>query len=67
LPFICKSMPDVHWGIGATVSSVIPTRVALIPAAVGVAVGCGMMAVRAALHAKHLPEESARQGTQADT
>ena len=39
-------MPDVHWGIGATVGSVIPTRGAIIPAAVGVDIGCGMMAVR---------------------
>ena len=38
-------MPDVHWGIGATVGSVIPTRGAIIPAAVGVDIGCGMMAV----------------------
>jgi len=36
--------PDVHWGIGATVGSVIPTRGAIIPAAVGVDIGCGMMA-----------------------
>src|SRR5713101_7594321 len=39
-------MPDVHWGVGATVGSVIPTRAAIIPAAVGVDLGCGMMAVR---------------------
>ncbi len=37
-------MPDVHWGIGATVGSVIPTRGAIIPAAVGVDIGCGVMA-----------------------
>ena len=49
LPFIYKwvaVMPDVHWGIGATVGSVIPTEGAIIPAAVGVDIGCGMMAVR---------------------
>ena len=49
LPFIYKwvaAMPDVHWGIGATVGSVIPTRGAIIPAAVGVDIGCGMMAVK---------------------
>ncbi len=40
------AMPDVHWGIGATVGSVIPTVGAIIPAAVGVDIGCGMMAVR---------------------
>lgn len=48
LPFIYKwvaAMHDVHWGIGATVGSVIPTRGAIIPAAVGVDIGCGMMAV----------------------
>jgi tRNA-splicing ligase RtcB len=39
-------MPDVHWGMGATVGSVIPTVGAIIPAAVGVDIGCGMMAVR---------------------
>ena len=48
MPFIFKwvaAMPDVHWGIGATVGSVIPTMGAIIPASVGVAIGCGMMAV----------------------
>src|SRR5258705_4592549 len=43
LPFIYKwvaAMPDVHWGIGATVGSVIPTKGAIIPAAVSVAIGC---------------------------
>jgi tRNA-splicing ligase RtcB len=39
-------MPDVHWGMGATVGSVIPTNAAIIPAAVGVDIGCGMMAVK---------------------
>ena len=38
-------MPDVHWGVGATVGPVIPTKAAIIPAAVGVDLGCGMMAV----------------------
>jgi tRNA-splicing ligase RtcB len=49
-------MPDVHWGIGATVGSVIPTLGAIIPAAVGVDIGCGMMAVRTnvAANALHL-------------
>jgi len=47
-------MPDVHWGIGATVGSVIPTRGAIIPAAVGVDIGCGMMAVRTTLDANSL-------------
>lgn len=47
LPFVSPHiavMPDVHWGMGATVGSVIPTDGAIIPAAVGVDIGCGMMA-----------------------
>lgn len=47
MPFVFKhvaAMPDVHVGIGATVGSVIPTKGAVIPAAVGVDIGCGMMA-----------------------
>src|SRR6201988_1816832 len=58
LPFIYKwvaAMPDVHWGIGATVGSVIPTRGAIIPAAVGVDIGCGMMAVKTNIPASRLP------------
>src|ERR1700742_1387100 len=50
------AMPDVHWGIGATVGSVIPTKGAIIPAAVGVDIGCGMIAVRTSLTASDLPE-----------
>jgi tRNA-splicing ligase RtcB len=49
------AMPDVHLGIGATVGSVIPTRGAIIPAAVGVDIGCGMNAVRTSLTADALP------------
>ena len=59
LPFIHKwvaAMPDVHWGRGATVGSVIPTARAIIPAAVGVDLGCGMMAVRTSLRAEQLPD-----------
>jgi len=59
LPFVYKwiaAMPDVHWGIGATVGSVIPTRGAIIPAAVGVDIGCGMMAVATSLNARDLPD-----------
>ncbi len=59
LPFIHKHiavMPDVHWGMGATIGSVIPTKGAIIPAAVGVDIGCGMMAVRTTLRAEHLPD-----------
>jgi len=49
-------MPDVHLGKGATVGSVIPTRAAIIPAAVGVDIGCGMCAVRTSLSAAQLPD-----------
>jgi tRNA-splicing ligase RtcB len=62
LPFIHKHMavmPDVHWGMGATVGSVIPTVGAIIPAAVGVDIGCGMMAVKTTLRAEHLPDNLA--------
>ena len=58
LPFIhhhVAAMPDAHLGIGATVGSVIPTTSAIIPAAVGVDIGCGMMAVQLSLTADHLP------------
>lgn len=50
------AMPDVHVGIGATVGSVIPTKQAIIPAAVGVDIGCGMNAVRTSLKAAQLPD-----------
>jgi tRNA-splicing ligase RtcB len=59
MPFIHKHvaiMPDVHWGMGATVGSVIPTKGAIIPAAVGVDIGCGMMAHRTNLRAEDLPD-----------
>jgi tRNA-splicing ligase RtcB len=59
LPFIHKhvaGMPDVHWGKGATVGSVIATKQAIVPAAVGVDIGCGMMAVRTSLTADQLPD-----------
>ena len=62
LPFIHRHvavMPDVHWGIGATVGSVIPTKGAIIPAAVGVDIGCGMVAARTTLTANDLPESLA--------
>ncbi|MBK9170186.1 MAG: RtcB family protein [Bryobacterales bacterium] len=60
LPIVYKwiaAMPDVHWGIGATVGSVIPTRNAIIPAAVGVDIGCGMMAVRTDIAASQMPDD----------
>ena len=50
------AMPDVHYGIGATVGSVIPTLRAIIPAAVGVDIGCGMMAAKTTLAASDLPD-----------
>lgn len=52
-------MPDCHWGIGATVGSVVPTENAIIPAAVGVDLGCGMMAALTNLMAKDLPDSLA--------
>src|SRR5258706_16124869 len=54
------AMPDVHAGSGATVGSVIPTRAATIPAAVGVDIGCGMNAVQLTLRAEDLPDGLAR-------
>jgi len=57
LPFVydwIAAMPDVHVGKGATIGSVIPTTSAIIPAAVGVDIGCGMMAVKTSLNANDL-------------
>lgn len=62
MPFIHKwiaVMPDVHVGKGATIGSVIPTIGAVIPAAVGVDLGCGMMAVKTSLTATQLPDSLA--------
>jgi tRNA-splicing ligase RtcB len=59
LPFVfhhVAAMADVHAGIGATVGTVIATRGAIVPAAVGVDIGCGMNAVRLSLTAKDLPD-----------
>lgn len=59
MPFVFKHlavMPDVHLGKGSTIGSVIPTKGAIIPAAVGVDIGCGMMAVRTSLIASDLPD-----------
>ncbi|MDB5850963.1 MAG: RNA-splicing ligase RtcB [Rhodoferax sp.] len=59
LPIVFKHiavMPDVHLGIGATIGSVIPTVKAIIPAAVGVDIGCGMMAAKTTLRAEDLPD-----------
>lgn len=59
LPFIHKHvavMPDVHWGMGSTVGSVIPTIRAIVPAAVGVDIGCGMVAQKLAIRPNQLPD-----------
>ncbi len=50
-------MPDVHWGKGATVGSVVPTAGAIIPAAVGVDIGCGMAAIRTNVMSQDLPDD----------
>ncbi len=55
------AMPDAHMGIGATVGSVLATRDAIIPAAVGVDIGCGMIAARLSLTAEHLDGKSLRK------
>ena len=63
LPFVgpwVAVMPDVHLGIGATVGSVVPTQGAIIPAAVGVDIGCGMAAVQTTLTANDLPDDLAQ-------
>src|SRR3954469_18629978 len=63
MPFVFShvaAMPDVHFGRGATVGSVIATKGAIIPAAVGVDIGCGMMAVQTTLTAKDLPDSLAK-------
>src|SRR5918912_3461595 len=63
LPIVFKhvaAMPDVHLGIGATVGSVIPTVKAIIPAAVGVDIGCGMLACKNPLTAEDPPESLGR-------
>jgi len=63
MPFVFShvaAMPDVHFGRGATVGSVIATKGAIIPAAVGVDIGCGMMAVQTSLKAHDLPDSLAR-------
>lgn len=60
LPIVHHSvavMPDVHYGMGATIGSVIPTVGAIIPAAVGVDIGCGMVALRTSLTADQLPAD----------
>ena len=60
MPFVfghVALMPDAHVGLGATIGSVIPTLGAIIPAAVGVDIGCGMIAVQTSLTAADLPDD----------
>jgi tRNA-splicing ligase RtcB len=62
MPFIYKHiavMPDVHIGKGSTIGSVVPTLGAIIPASVGVDIGCGMLATKTTLHANDLPDNLA--------
>ena len=64
LPFIhhhVAAMPDVHLGIGATIGSVIATHKAIIPAAVGVDIGCGMVAARLSITANAIDEKSLKK------
>jgi len=59
MPFVFShvaAMPDVHIGVGATVGTVMATKSAVIPAAVGVDIGCGMIACRLSLKASDLPD-----------
>ena len=60
MPFVFRHvavMPDCHFGMGATVGSCIPTKDAIIPAAVGVDIGCGMIAVKTSLTRSDMPED----------
>src|SRR3954462_6778142 len=62
MPFVFKHvavMPDCHYGKGATVGTVLPTKGAIIPAAVGVDIGCGMNAVRTPLKRADIPDAKA--------
>src|SRR5882672_11218078 len=62
MPFIFKHvavMPDCHYGKGATIGTVLATKAAIIPAAVGVDIGCGMIAVRTCLNRADIPDPAA--------
>ena len=62
VPFVFKHvavMPDCHYGKGATVGTVLPTAGAIVPAAVGVDIGCGMIAVRTPLKRDDIPDAAA--------
>lgn len=70
LPFVFKhvaAMPDVHVGTGSTVGTVMATTAAVIPAAVGVDIGCGMIACRISLKAEDLPDNLHRLRTEIET
>ena len=70
LPFVFKhvaAMPDVHIGVGSTVGTVLATHSAVIPAAVGVDIGCGMIACRISLKAEDLPDNLHRLRTEIET
>lgn len=62
LPFVhgVSLMPDVHLGIGSTVGSVVATKGAIVPAMVGVDIGCGMVALRTSLTAEQMPDSLAK-------
>ena len=63
MPFVAGHvalMPDAHVGMGATIGSVIPTQGAIIPSAIGVDIGCGMIAVETPLHSGVLPDDLGR-------
>lgn len=67
MPFVFRHpaiMPDVHVGIGATVGSVVATKDAIMPASVGVDIGCGMMAMKTSLRADQLPDNLAHLRSQ---
>src|SRR5215216_832786 len=62
MPFVFKHvavMPDCHYGKGATIGTVLPTNGAIIPAAVGVDIGCGMIAVKTPLRRSDIPSPGA--------
>lgn len=70
LPFVFKhvaAMPDVHIGVGSTVGTVLATKQAVIPAAVGVDIGCGMIACRTSLRAEDLPDNLHRIRAEIET
>jgi tRNA-splicing ligase RtcB len=68
MPFVdpwVAAMPDVHLGMGATIGSVVPTKGAIIPAAVGVDIGCGMMAVKTDVRPDDIPLVKLRSAIEA--